>query len=124
MHELSVTQNILDIALRHAEAANAAEITDIYLVIGQLSSMVDDSVAYYWEVISQDTIAQGARLHFQRIPAQLQCTTCGTQRPLDGEDYRCPHCQGEQLQIIAGEEFYLESIDIQERHLPEGLDHA
>jgi hydrogenase nickel incorporation protein HypA/HybF len=34
MHELSVSENILDISLRYARENNAKKINDIYLVIG------------------------------------------------------------------------------------------
>ncbi|MCJ7724498.1 MAG: hydrogenase maturation nickel metallochaperone HypA, partial [Anaerolineales bacterium] len=67
MHELSVTQSVLEIALRHARQNNARRITDLYLVIGELASIVDDSVQFYWDMISKDTIAEGARLHFKRL---------------------------------------------------------
>lgn len=45
MHELAVTRSILEIATRYASQANASRVTDIYLVIGQLSTIVDDSVS-------------------------------------------------------------------------------
>jgi len=77
MHELSVTENILEIASRHAIKANAHSISDIHIVIGQLSSIIDDSVEFYWDIISEGTICKGARLHFSRIPARLECLDCG-----------------------------------------------
>ena len=42
MHELSVTENILIIASSHAQKAGALKVTDIYIVIGRLSSIVDE----------------------------------------------------------------------------------
>jgi hypothetical protein len=57
MHELPVTESILDIAVKHARQANAQRIADIYLVIGQLSSIVDDSIQFYWDIIAKDTLA-------------------------------------------------------------------
>ncbi len=113
MHELSVTESILEIALRHAESAQAARITDLYLVIGQLSSLVDDSVQFYWDLISQDTPAEHARLHFRRIPTELLCQDCGLQYHPDPEDLTCPACQSARLKVAAGEEFYLEAIDVE-----------
>ena len=77
MHELAVTQSILDISLRHAEKAGAKRITDINLVIGQFSSIVDDSVQFYWDIVAKETLAQGATLHFNRIPGEMTCKSCG-----------------------------------------------
>ena len=73
MHELSVTESLLKISLQHAEKANAKRVTDLHIVIGDLASMVDDSIQFYWDVIAKDTIAEQATLHFKRVPAELQC---------------------------------------------------
>jgi hydrogenase nickel incorporation protein HypA/HybF len=113
MHELAVTESILDIAKRHATQANAARVTTIHLVIGQLSSVVDDSVQFYWDMISKDTLCEGAQLDFNRVPAEFKCSTCGTQFILDGLMTRCPSCQGTQIKIISGNEFFVESIEIE-----------
>lgn len=112
MHELSVTESILEIALRHAKQADALRITDIYLVIGQLSSIVDDSVQFYWDIVSKDTIAAEATLHFQRVPTEVLCLECQHRyNPARGE-FSCPHCQSNQIEIVTGEEFYLEAIKV------------
>jgi hydrogenase nickel incorporation protein HypA/HybF len=114
MHELSITQSVLDIALRHGNKANATLITDIYLVIGELSSIVDDSVQFYWDIISKETLAEGAQLHFKRIPAKLQCLECNTIYSLErGELISCPNCDSTHIKVIAGKEFQMESIEIE-----------
>ncbi len=59
MHEMSVTQSLLEIALRHAEQADAQRITRLNLIIGELASVVDNSVQFYWDIISKETIAAG-----------------------------------------------------------------
>ena len=112
MHEMAVTQSILEIALRHAQKAQAKRITDLHLVIGQLSSVVDDSVQFYWDMIAKDTIAEGARLHFQRVPAELACQDCGNHYAPDGETLGCPECHATRVKVIKGDEFRLDSIDI------------
>jgi hydrogenase nickel incorporation protein HypA/HybF len=115
MHELAITQSILEIALRHAETAHAVKITDLYLVIGQLSSVIDDSVQFHWEILSQGTIAEGSRLHFERVPAKLTCTDCGNSYMLeDGTLIPCPQCSSFHVNVVEGEEFRLDSIEIEE----------
>jgi hydrogenase nickel incorporation protein HypA/HybF len=114
MHELPVTQSILKIVTNHAEDANAERITDIYVVIGQLSSYIDDAIQFYWDIISDGTIAQGATLHFKRIAAEMQCNNCGEKYALDG-GHRCPSCGGIDAAVTAGQEFFVESIDVEEQ---------
>ena len=113
MHELMVTESILEIALRHAGQADAARISDLYLVIGTLSSVIDDSVQFYWDFVSEGTAAEGAILHFRRIPAELVCQACGHTYSPD-EDLTCPFCESSNIQIISGQEFFLEAIEIAE----------
>lgn len=121
MHELSITESILSITLRYAEEANAQRVTDLYLVIGQLSSVVDESVQFYWDFVSKDSIAEGATLHFKRIPIEMKCKQCQTQFSPEGESFTCPSCESGKISIITGEEFFLEAIDIDngEQNAPE-----
>lgn len=113
MHELAITQSLLALALEHAEAAGARRITDLHLVIGELSSVVDECVQFYWEMVSQDSIAAGSRLHFRRVPALLTCQDCGAQNRWADIQAVCPACGGSRLQLCAGDEFHLDSIDIE-----------
>lgn len=112
MHELAVTESILDIAQKHAIQAQAARVTDIYIVMGKLSSIVDDSIQFYWDMISQDTMCVGAKLHFNRIPAKLVCLSCGNNYNLDDGLTPCPQCSSTQVKVISGEEFWVDSIEI------------
>lgn len=113
MHELPVTESLLKISLEHAEKAKAKKVTDLYIVIGELASMVDDSIQFYWDVIAKDTIAEKAKLHFQRVPAELQCNTCSETYFPTEDELICPRCQSAGAKIIKGEEFFLESIDVE-----------
>ena len=103
----------------HADAVEVATAeTDVcrgmgYLVIGTLSSVVDDSVQFYWDFVSEGTAAEGAILHFRRIPAELACQACGQTYSPD-ENLTCPVCESSNIQIISGQEFFLEAIEIAE----------
>ncbi|NDJ51809.1 MAG: hydrogenase maturation nickel metallochaperone HypA [Chloroflexi bacterium] len=113
MHELAVTQSLLNIALEHAEQAEAKQITRLTIVMGDLSSFVNESVQFYWDIIAEGTIAQGAELAFKRIPAQFECQNCGhSYSPLRGE-LHCPQCGSPNVKVTGGDEFRLESIDVE-----------
>ncbi len=113
MHELAVTESVLDIACKHAQKAQATKVTDIYLVIGRLSSIVDDSIEFYWNIISKDTICEEAQLHFNRVPAKLVCQECAHEYILEGDLTACQNCQSVNIRVLSGDEFHLESIEIQ-----------
>lgn len=113
MHELSVTESVLRIALEHAEKANAQRVTDLHIMMGELSSMVDDSIQFYWEIIAKGTIAEQATLHFRRVPAELECQTCFERYHPTDKELACPKCNGVNTKIVAGQEFALESIDVE-----------
>jgi len=113
MHELAVTQSILDISLRHAKEAGAKKITGINLVIGEFASIVDDSVQFYWEMLADGTIAKDAQLHFERIAGEMTCTNCKFSFHPKDADFACPNCKSQFVKITKGDEFRVDSIDVE-----------
>lgn len=113
MHELFISQSLLELALEHAENASAVRINAIELVIGELSSVIDDSLAFHWDIISQDTIAEGAELRFNRVPAKVFCRDCGEENALKNGQLLCPICGGNNITPTAGTEFLLQSIEVE-----------
>jgi hydrogenase nickel incorporation protein HypA/HybF len=113
MHELSITESVLEIALRHAQAAQARRVTDLYLVIGQLTSFIDDSIQFYWDMLAQGTLAEGARLHFKRIQAELVCLDCNQRYTPSITSMACTACSGTRVRVVAGDEFFVEAIEIE-----------
>jgi hydrogenase nickel incorporation protein HypA/HybF len=110
MHELAVTQSILDIVLKHAGTRMVKQIS---LVIGQFSSIIDDSVQLYWDIIAKDTLAEGALLCFTRIPGEMTCNACGHLFQPDNVTFACPVCASLSVHVSKGREFYVESIDVE-----------
>lgn len=113
MHELSITQHVLKIVEEHAQKAGAKRVTVIHLVIGQLTGFVDDSIQFYFDLLSPGTLAAGARLDIQRIPAQLRCRACGQEFALVDKRWACPHCSAVGGEVVRGREFLIQSIEIE-----------
>lgn len=113
MHELPISQSLLDLALKHADEAGGGRITDLYLVIGKLSTVVDKSIQFYWDIISEDTAAAGAELHFRNTPLKIECLECNIIFEPDDYSYTCESCGGNKVRVAGGEEFQLEAIDLE-----------
>lgn len=113
MHELAVSQSILEIAVKYAQQAQASRVSDLYLVIGRLSSIVDDLVQFYWEILTEDTLCAGSKLHFKRVPAQMICLNCGKEYLLDRALEPCPDCGSAKVKVVSGDQFFLDSIEIE-----------
>jgi hydrogenase nickel incorporation protein HypA/HybF len=113
MHELPITQSILEIADRHLAAAGARRITRIWLVVGDLTGFVPDSIQFYFDILSQGTPAEGARLVIERRPGQIRCRSCcQVYEPVDGQIWICPTCGTLGGEVLAGKEMYVESIEV------------
>ena len=72
-----------------------------------------NSVQFYWDMVAKNTPAEGARLHFERIPAQAVCQDCSREYAPSDEDLACPTCGGSRIKLLRGDEFYLDFIAVE-----------
>lgn len=115
MHELPVTESILKIAVEASERNGARRITAINLVIGELSSIVDDSVQFYFDMLSKGTLAEAAVLRFRREPSRAVCLDCARQFDVSAPLVpQCPRCGSARLQVKGGREFFIASIEVED----------
>ena len=113
MHEQNICESLLALAIKYAEQANATRILRIYLVVGEYSGVVDESVEFYFSLLSKGTIAEGAEIYFTHIPAQLRCRNCDTVFTPEQLSLRCPNCNERQVEIASGKEMYIESLEVE-----------
>lgn len=114
MHELSVTESIIEIALRHAKANQIDKITKINVTLGELSSIVDDSVRFYWPILTKGTICEDAQLVFERISAEITCNDCGHAFHPPSIFIPCEKCGSSNVKLTRGTEFFVDSIEYQD----------
>ena len=113
MHEQSIVQSLLSVALDNAEKAKARKILSIHLVVGDYTGVEEDAVDFFFGFLSKDTIAAGARIQYTHVPGQLRCRDCDILFPLQKRDYRCPKCEGRRVEIVGGRELYIEDMKIE-----------
>jgi hydrogenase nickel incorporation protein HypA/HybF len=110
VHELSLAGAIVDTVERHAAGRR---VTAVYLRVGHLRQVVPASLAFYFEHVARGTVCEGARLEQEVVPAVLRCGQ-GHDWALDEPIFRCPVC-GEAGEIVSGNEFMVESIDVTDK---------
>lgn len=110
MRELQYTQSILNKSL--SRSADSKPIKNVYLIIGEVSELDPKLIEQYWRDLSEGTPAEHARLHFRFKEAEAQCMACFNKyHPINGEIH-CPYCGSYGAKILSGEEFDLESIEL------------
>ena len=112
MHEMAITQSMLNLVLEQAEKAGAGKVGKINLVIGEMTGVVGRSVQFYFDFLSKDTPAEGAALNFTEVPTTAKCHNCHKEFELGEFDWTCPHCQSNNIEITGGKELFVESIEV------------
>ena len=113
MHELAITQSMLDLVLDEANKTGAGKVRKINLVFGDMAGVVGDCVQFYFEFLSRGTSAEGAAVSFRRVPTEARCRECGQVFTPDEFDWSCPECHKVSVEITAGKELYVESIEVE-----------
>jgi len=114
VHELSICRSIVDIVDRHAAGR---EVTVVRVQVGQLRQIVPETLAYCWSLVNESTRYSGTRLEIEHVPAAVECHDCGQRTLLAEPVLRCSGCGGAQVGIVAGEEFLITSLDLEESEI-------
>lgn len=115
MHELSITREILDIILDTAGRNNAKSVKSVSIELGQLSTFDEESISFYFEILSKDTIAEGAKLIFKRMSAVAKCKKCS--RDFELEDIffsRCLSCGSTEYEVVSGDMVKVVNLNIED----------
>lgn len=113
MHELAITESILRIAKSEAEKHNASRVLSIKLKVGELSGVVPTLIQEYFNIVSNETLVEGAKLIIDRIPITIKCSNCGYEGGMDKMKRKCPECYSYDIKILTGREFYVESLEVE-----------
>ncbi|PSM51408.1 hydrogenase nickel insertion protein HypA [Campylobacter blaseri] len=107
MHELSIIIDLVALCEKNAKEQNAKEIESLEIKIGRLSGVEPHYLESAYEFYKKGTICENAKLiiHVQNIV--VQCNNCGEKNELDKNEFLCPKCGSNKLDVIDGEDMYL-----------------
>jgi hydrogenase nickel incorporation protein HypA/HybF len=111
LHELAIAESIVGISARHADGRR---VTKVYLKVGHLRQVVPSALAFGFGLVAQGTPVEGAELEVQQIPAAGLCRDCGEETRLESFPLQCRACGGFDLEILQGEELFVESLEMEE----------
>lgn len=114
MHELSITEHLLDQCLKEAEKCNARRIRVINICVGQLRGIIPECIQVYLDMLAEGTIAEGAKIEAEYPPVKVQCMACGRYGEITPHDLNCPSCGSLNLKLLSGKEFYIKSLEVDE----------
>ena len=117
MHELAIAESLVAIAERHAAGRR---VTRVEIAAGHLRQVVPQALEFAFELVAQGTAVEGAELVIEPVPAAGRCRSCSAESRLDGFPLTCAACGGWDVEVIAGEELRVESLDLEEEEIAHG----
>ncbi len=111
MHELAVTESIVEACSEHAGGARVLRVT---LEIGTLSCVMPDALRFCYEVAVVGTPLEGSELEIIHIPARSRCRDCGTTVIMDDLLALCACGSANLERPRGGDQLKIRSMEIEE----------
>lgn len=112
MHEMSIAEGILDIALDYAKQNDATAIHEVGLILGEMAGVEMESLTFSWRLITKGTAAEGAELKVKKTPLVGRCSKCGKEFHIEHYNFWCPECKDGVLKTISGREMQVEYLEV------------
>lgn len=112
MHELGITQSIIEIAEKHAIEGGARKVLSLTVEIGELSGVVPEAVEFAFEVCARGTLLEETTLIIERTPGRAHCGGCLRESAIGRYSFACPACDALALEVVQGEELRIKEMEV------------
>ena len=109
MHELGMCEAILDAVERRAAGRRVSAFT---VRVGTLHRVVEPAMDQAVALVSEGTVAEGAKLNVVVVPLRSTCRSCGLTNESAEPPVACAGCGATELELSGGDELILESIEV------------
>ncbi len=114
MHELGIVQNIIEIVNDQTKNFPDRKIKNVYVKIGKLTNVLNDSLLFGYDALIQSTPLAGSKLTIETVPAKIRCEICHNESQVDGLAFHCDRCQSTSVKLISGMELTVSEIEIED----------
>ncbi len=113
MHELALSQAIVENVSKIAIRDNIKKIKSITVDVGPLSGVERHSLSFCFPEAAKKSLLEGSELIINEIPLVIGCAKCGKQSEPEAFTMECKLCKSDDVEIISGREFKLASMEIE-----------
>ena len=111
MHELALTQGIVDLATQVARTEGLHRVTRVVVEVGAAAAVVPDALTFCFDIVSTHTIARGAELVIETVALRAVCRGCGEEFEAASLASPCPDCGAYGPRLVSGRELRVKSLD-------------
>jgi hydrogenase nickel incorporation protein HypA/HybF len=108
MHELAITQSVVDAV---CERAAGRPVHSVRVRVGKLTAVVADSMRFCFELVTEGTVLEGARLEIEQPPGSAHCRQCDADFALTDLVLLCP-CGSADVMVTSGRELQIMSMEV------------
>jgi hydrogenase nickel incorporation protein HypA/HybF len=113
MHEMSIAQSLIAILEEEMEKHRARSLKSVRLHIGRMSAVVPDALSFCFQVITEGTALEGAKLDMEIIPLRASCRECGHEFEVKDYVFVCPECSSTRIDSIAGQDLSIVEMEVE-----------
>lgn len=119
MHETAIVAGLMRIIEKKAVQHGAKRVKSVRLKVGRLQAVEPQQLCSCFEMFAEGTVADGAQLIIDAIEVRGRCRSCSTEFEVPRYRFECPNCQGADIEVIQGQELYVESLEADTTPQPE-----
>jgi hydrogenase nickel incorporation protein HypA/HybF len=108
MHEMAITQSVVDAVCEHAAGRH---VQSVKVEVGALCAVVPDAMQFCFELATEGTVADGARLDLNVQPGSARCRSCGENFALQDLILLCP-CGSADVEVLTGRDLRILSMEV------------
>lgn len=113
MHETARVEAVFRTLQNELAKHEVKRVLKVTLVVGELSGADVDHIVEHLEEYAKGTPLEGAEYEVVSKPVEFECTDCDARYGADTEGAGCPKCHSLRQSIVGGQEFGVESLDVE-----------